>query len=434
MNRLIAAAICLLWSNIQSHDAMAADVRPFISGIGAFRAVVIEGIIEPGDFDAFLRIVRENQGRVSGVYIFSPGGDFYEAMKIGRAMRALDLHSRVPIRDRSGHPSCDSSELFRGPEPKDPRNCTCASAGFFIHIGGVSRSGMFMAVHRPYFEKGRFGALSQGDAQKAFDDLQNSARDYMQEMGVPKHVQEDVLGTPSDSALVLDEKTVRTYFFGALPYKHEWTINKCSKVSDAELKRADEYARRFGRAVNAQDVSKIDLSKAELDDWNAITKKQGEERKCATEIGEQSRPEAYARYFGTKPTDFGNHRFADWTSAPQYLGRRFYELLGEEKFEESQTMQISSLQRTTTAYSPFISLYDSPLKHKLVTSISVISAPNPSPEFARRLVSSLEDAWGKQFAGNGTAEWLWKTKEFSAKLASDVGGEGPVLRLQIVEQ
>ena len=43
----------------------------------------------PGDFETFIKIIRENQGQIGGVTLFSPGGNFYEAMKIGRALRTF---------------------------------------------------------------------------------------------------------------------------------------------------------------------------------------------------------------------------------------------------------------------------------------------------------------------------------------------------------
>ena len=87
--------------------ALAADVRPHISKAGTYTAIVIEGEIAQGDFETFVKIVRENQGKVDGVYLFTAGGDFREAMKIGRAMRALELASQVPLRDSAGRPDCD---------------------------------------------------------------------------------------------------------------------------------------------------------------------------------------------------------------------------------------------------------------------------------------------------------------------------------------
>lgn len=407
--------------------AKAADIRPFLANSGSFRAVIIEGNIEPGDFETFIRILKENQGKVSSVYLFSPGGDFYEAMKIGRAMRALELASHVPMRSPSGQPSCEDGPL--GIAPNDPKNCICASAGFFIHIGAVHRGGTYLAVHRPYFAKGKFGELSQGDAQKAFDALQDSARAYMQEMGVPKHIQEDVLGTPSERALLFDDKTVKTYFWLELPYRHEWKRNRCSKLSDSETQRIANYSRRLLRARSASDA---DLSKIEWDDLAALQRKQKDELDCAIAIERQSREVAYERYFGAKPKDYGGHDFARWSNATKYLGRQFYELLAEERFDEEKFAGSSLLRRAATANAPAISLSDSPNKPKRVAWINLVSTPNPSPEFALRLVQSLEHAWGKRSGGNGATEWLWEKKHFSAKLANHpVSAEGPFLSLVI---
>jgi hypothetical protein len=237
----IRNAILFFVLTILSTKIWAANIRPYISGTGTYRAIVIEGKIIEGDFDTFQKIVKDNLGKVNGVWLFSPGGDFYEAMKIGRAMRSLELSSMVPRRDSRGLPEC--KKIFDNLHPpKNPSNCTCASACFFIHIGAIHRGGTYLAVHRPAFEKGQFGKLSQSDAKRAFDALQNSARKYMEEMGVPLHIQEDVLGTPSDKALLLDEKTIKTYFWLKIPYRHEWILNKCSQLSAAERKRSDKYS------------------------------------------------------------------------------------------------------------------------------------------------------------------------------------------------
>jgi hypothetical protein len=426
-NKLLTAVLFLASVILHTALATAADIRLFVAGSGSYRAIVIEGKIEPGDFDTFVRILRENQGEISTVYVFSPGGDYYEAMRIGRAMRSLELASQVPMRNPSGRPVCDDTEL--GLRPSDPRNCTCASAGFFIHIGAIHRGGTYLAVHRPYFEKGKFGALSQADAQKAFNALQESARTYMEEMGVPKHVQEDVLGTPSERALVLDDKTVKTYFWLELPYRHEWKRNRCTKLSDSEAQRAENYSRRLLRARSASDA---DLSKTEWEDLSSLQKKQKEELDCAVEVERQSRITAYERYFGVKPNDYGEHNFAKWSGATKYLGRRFYELLGEERFDEEKFAGSSFPKRAATANAPAISLSDSRANPKVVTGVSIVSTPSPSPEFTQRLVQSLESEWGKRSGGNGTTEWLWDKKSFSAKLTYEpVSAEGPFLWLVI---
>jgi hypothetical protein len=240
---------------ITTHQASAADVRVVVEGAGPDRAVVIEGPIASGDFDTFIRLIREQQAAVADVYLFSSGGDFVEAMKIGRALRALELTSRVPTRTSADRPSCDR---WPGVAPDRPVNCTCASACFFIHVASAHRDGDYLAVHRPYFATAAFGQMSQKDAMHAFDALQRTAMQYMDEMGVPTRVQEEVLGTPSDRTLVLDAGTVKTHFSGDLPYRDEWIRNRCARLL-----------------------------------WPA-------EPSCAIVVQKESRVAAYEKYFGRK--------------------------------------------------------------------------------------------------------------------------------------
>ena len=228
---LITVAVCAALFAIPTTEAFAADIRVVTDGTRPSRAIVIEGPIAPGDFEEFVRLVKERHGTIAEVHLFSPGGDFNEAMKIGRAIRALELSSRVPERTFSGGSSCSGAG---GIAPKDQSHCTCTSACFFIHVAGTDRRGDYLAVHRPSFPTGAFGRMSQKDAMKAFDALQRTAAEYMDDMGVPKHVQEEVLGTPSDRTLLLDDKTIGTYFSGDLPYRDEWTRNRCSSLTTRE--------------------------------------------------------------------------------------------------------------------------------------------------------------------------------------------------------
>ncbi len=428
--KLIVAAFQLAMLVSLSIEAIAADIRPFISGVGEYRELVIEGPIKSGDFDTFIKIIRENQGYISSVSLFSPGGNFYEAMKIGRAVRTFQLHSQAPMRDPSGRPSCNDGSSTR---PNDPKNCTCASACFFIHIGGAHKGGTFLAVHRPYFEKGDFGNLTEAEAKKAFDALQDSAREYMLEMGVPNHIQEEVLGTPSDRALMLDEKTIKTYFWGGLPYLDEWKTNKCSRLSDQESKRAQSYSRKLSSS-RATSNSTADLSKEERADLGALQKKQKEERDCRISIDKQSRIAAYEKYFKVKLSDYENHNFSKWSSAANYLGRNYYELMSEERFDEDRTTpsELSSLKRPATATAPSILLLDSPPeKSRVVMSVHLASTPNPSQEFIQKVIASLEASWGKRSGGNGSSEWQWISSKFTAKLALGVFAEGQLLSLSI---
>jgi hypothetical protein len=322
----------------------AAEVRLLVRG--DYRSLIIEGPIESGDYEHFLKVVKDNQGKLADVYLLSPGGDFVEAMKIGRAMRALELGSVVPGRNSAGQPVC-GDEYSISAVPRAPANCTAASAAFFIHVGAVERSGLYLVVHRPYFGPEQFAKLTESQAQAAFDALQRDARAYMTEMGVPPQVQEEVMGTPPDKGVVLDDKTVRNYFVGEIPYQQEWRHAKCAQLSPVETQRLDVLVAKMLAAGT--------LTSDEWAEYNPMQKKRGIETKCQIALTVQSRMAAYERFFGIAPSDVTNHNFRKWPDLSSYLGLTFEDVSSEERFTAGDSfMGFSSLWREGTATSPAV--------------------------------------------------------------------------------
>lgn len=387
---LTTLASCVVVLAFTIVSARAADIRVVPRQETGFeRSIAIEGEIARGDFDDFIRLIEENQGAIVDVYLFSLGGDFREAMRIGRAVRALELSSRVPMRNASGRPVCNGE---RGFEPQNANHCTCTSACFFIHIAASYRDGSYLAVHRPYLDPEQFARLSQGQAKEAFDRLQDSAKQCMLDMGIPNHVQEEVLGTSSDRLLVLDDKTIRTYFSGDLPYREEWTRSKCPPLTPQERERLDKHVDRLvqlrernlrSRSEPVTPVAREDLISVVIDDGDlslqAIQKKAWDERTCKADMDRQSRLEAHEVYFGRKPTDLRYHNFRRWAEAPRYLGKRFADLLDEERFTEDKFLSMSYLNRPATARTPYLSLYDSSDKTRVVWGVRILSGEHPSP-------------------------------------------------------
>lgn len=171
------------------------------------------------------------------------------------------------------------------------------------------------------------------------------------------------------------------------------------------------------RIISSKPTGTAELSKEEWADLGTLQKKQGEESKCQIAIDSQNRVAAYEKYFHVKTSDTANYNFSKWSSATDYLGRHYYELMSEEKFDEDKTMSaatdLSFLERPATA------------------SVDLISPPNPSQEFNQRVVAILEAAWGKRSVSNGSSEWQWISDKFAAKLESRASGEGQILSLSI---
>lgn len=380
--------------------------------------LIIEGAIKKGDYQKFLGAVEKNKGLLGHVFIYSPGGDFEEAMKIGRAMRKLELYSTVPRRNKSGEPECDDSVL---PGPLDPANCVAASAGFFIHIGAVHRTGDFLAVHRPYFEQDRFGALTEQSAKKSFDALQVAARRYMTEMDVPTHIQEDVLGTPSNKALVLDSKTVATYFTGYLPSRHEWLIAKCSSITPQERADYDDYLDRYPR-----------ISHEEMAETKRILQKKKPEEKCNIEAMKKSRLVAYESFFGKSVSDYAGYSFKSWADAARYIGMSMQEVMPLGGFDaEVESDGRTVLTKHTGANVPTILLFVKSNSRKNIGSVAVLSLPNPSDKFAENLKSALQQAWGPPTSSSAVRQ-RWENEKFVGELTfNPVSANGPFWSLRI---
>jgi hypothetical protein len=422
---LICKLILFGFAIIFASFTNAADLR--LSVGGNFRSLVIEGPIEDGDYDRFLELIRDGRGLVSFVVIYSPGGDFQEEMKIGRAMRALELQSQVPIRNSKGKPECNEYPKII-PIPKDPKNCTAASAAFFIHIGGISRWGKFFAVHRPYYDQKQFSKLTKSQAQIAYDDLIRLTRDYMLEMGVPPHVQEEILSVPSDKYKVLEEKIVDNYFLGPIPSWFEWQKSKCPPISSFDRSRLDELSRKLETQQN-------NFTKENLTEIRTLNEKKDQVSTCTLTLAEESRLASYVKFFGalpgTSPSASSTHKFSIWVDATKYLGQSFEDIESEERFESAESeakvfnaylpsgQKISAIAREATSRTPRVILYDSSKRKRYVSKFRVIHF-DTSDEFVNKLVNSLEAGLGKPIGkpikSPTDTKWTWKLKTGYATL------------------
>ncbi|CAN1548620.1 hypothetical protein MCEMAEM4_02093 [Burkholderiaceae bacterium] len=356
-----------------------------LNSSSSFRSITIEGRIETGDYERFIKMIRDNQGNVSGVNLLSKGGDFNEAMKIGRALRDLDLTSQVPMQSSRKTPICErnfADEVV----PKDPANCTAASAAFFIHIAATHKGGTYLAVHRPVIEPKLFGTLDENQAKLEFERLQVIARAYMSEMSVPNFIIEEVLNTPSDKILILEEKIIKTHFWGPSPYRQEWRKARCSKLNSQDTSELDQLR---------QQILSRTLSGSTFERYRELDSKHQEEVKCEIALAKDSRKEAFTKFFGQPPSDVDGHNFSRWLDANKYLGKTFEDLASEERFETGSTfMGTTSMEKKATTTSPHVIVMDEARRKRYVSWVNYIKQ-NTSDEFNQKLIATLSSVWGK---------------------------------------
>jgi len=122
----------------------------------------------------------------------------------------------------------------------------------------------------------------------------------MTEMGVPVHIQYEVLNTEPDHVLILNEATIKTNLWGDLSYIRAWMQDKCRMLSAAERVRDENYYRRLASAIGLSDAG---LSEAEQADLHGLDKKWDQQLKCEVSIREQRHTDAYAKYFSERPNE-----------------------------------------------------------------------------------------------------------------------------------
>lgn len=216
------------------------------------------------------------------------------------------------------------------------------------------------------------------------------------------------MGTPPDKGVVLDDKTVRNYFVGGIPYQQEWRHAKCLQLSPDQTQQLD--------ALTAKMLAAGKLTSAEWSEYSPMNKKRDLELACQSAVRVQSRMAAYERFFGVAPSDVTNYNFSNWPDLSKYLGRTFEDVSSEERFTVGDTLRgITSMDRGATATSPEVELLDSPNRKRYVTSADT-SQIAPSDAFIERVRTELTAEWGEPSSSSDPSKWVWKKKNFISTL------------------
>jgi hypothetical protein len=439
---LLVVTLVTYWTS----NLYAADIhRVEPESDGQVFIAVIEGEIVRGDYDAFTKVIRDNGAHIQYVGIISPGGDFDEAMKIGRAIRALKLVTAGP-NQYGDQPPLSPLGIHT---VQDQKNIVCANAGFFIYVGGVGRVPSTLMVHHPSFNSDDFGKLSEAEAKLAYDKLVSRSSAYMDEMDVPKGIQECVMNTPGDTIATIDP-TLASGLFGDLPYREEWLNAKyplLSKKDDAALDVLREriisidpggYRQAFERGDQKSIKDLWDrvvaaLSEEERSSFNMLSDRKSALEKARRDGEDQERVDAYKKFFGFDPNDLVDYEFTLWISSHEYIGRQFQDILNQEKFEEDAiTPEFRSLHHYGTATTPSVMLFGDKDHPRTVVCVSVLSHPRPSRAFIDAIKSQLTKRYGPEHVDQKVNESVWLSDGYILCLKENpTSSTGPFLSLNI---
>ena len=187
--------------------------------------VVLEGRIDPGDFDKVLKLSRE--ATPTGIYLASPGGNLAEAIRIGALVRRLAWETRsaegpsVPAEFRAG---VAASYGVRDPA----RNNLCASACFFIFVGGIYREGHLLAIHQPFISAAELERISPDEAVRRTSNVRTVVELYLRRMGVPLRYVQEMYDVPKERLRWLTEEEIATDFSGFIAEVRPWVETQCS--------------------------------------------------------------------------------------------------------------------------------------------------------------------------------------------------------------
>jgi hypothetical protein len=194
-------------------------------------SAMLTGEIKPGDAHAVETMVRKNLPFLGLLALNSPGGSVDEAIRIGRAARRYYLKTAAPsIWD-------GQRKLIVSGEITDAPDAICASACFFAWLGGPTRMGEAIAIHRPFPPAAEMRTLSPAEADRLYHDLSNKILIYLSEMDAAPHWLSDMMKIPSDDLHMIPEGQVHEELEGDartmfdIPSLAQWKLSKCGGIS-----------------------------------------------------------------------------------------------------------------------------------------------------------------------------------------------------------
>jgi hypothetical protein len=231
-----------------------------------FRGVLlIEGTIEPGDYSSVFNFLRDesNFKKISGgVFLASPGGYVFEAMKIGNLIRDLRLGTDAPSNSPSekGH---FSFPTIAAPDLKNPANYQCISACFLVYVAGIYRhlagTGR-LGLHQPQLSP-KASPLSEEKSEAAKTYVRNWIKSYLGTMNVPNKYVDLMYSVPANQLRWITQDEFDADLNGYIAPLRDFIDKKCNpRPNEIKLNLAEQPA------ITLRDVHATPLSTKQSDE------------------------------------------------------------------------------------------------------------------------------------------------------------------------
>lgn len=206
--------------------------------------IAIIGEIKRGDYEKFADLLRDNHPFVANLFLWSPGGDVEDAIKIGVLTRKALLNTNAPMSFYPGGPRQGTlAALFGGTNGKTEgiqicrgQDCLCASSCFLIWAGGAERQGNFIGLHRPTSKSLGFSAMQPAQASVLYENIMKNISDYLRQTEIPNRYIEIMTGAASNEIRWLTDKEAEQLY--EVPSITEWKAASCGHITKQETDRA----------------------------------------------------------------------------------------------------------------------------------------------------------------------------------------------------
>jgi hypothetical protein len=229
--KVLALLICAAF--IQAAEG-ASIYKSKVKNTTSVYEILIDGTIEPGDSDKFVRMFfEEPSGAIVRVRLNSRGGDVSESLQIAGVVKDLVLSTRVDA------------------------GATCASACFFIWVAGASRLASanpnskylgLIGLHRPYL----VSPATDSSSIRSQAALQDGVIKFLNGNFVPSRLIDTLITRPSNDIYWLTSQDIQELGRHPPPVE-ELFINKCG------------YDRRHIDRVIALELANRNAEAAQLD-------------------------------------------------------------------------------------------------------------------------------------------------------------------------